>query len=105
MKQSVFFGTQIVPPSDSPESPLTKCYVPERTEDGVVFSLKVLELQDNPQAVLNFRDFTVNNLLAAGINPLSLKIKLESNQKIGKDSEIAKFNALMDEKAEQLFNN
>lgn len=100
----MFFGTQVIPPAPVPEPSLTHIYDAERTDDGIVFSLKCLETQTDPLVALNFRDYTINNLILAGINPETLKIKLDKNMKMGHDDDIEKFNKRVDAMVDKLFN-
>lgn len=99
---SHFFGTQVAFGDSTPVASVTVCLLPEKTENGVSIVPKCLEQLCDERQGLDFRDFQINNLLAAGI-PLK-SIKLSKDCRIGSDKEIAAFNARVDELSDKMFN-
>lgn len=62
----------------------------------------VVELKEDPSAVLEYDDYSITNLLKAGISPRALHVK--SDRRIGSDVDIEAFNSRVDEIADKLFN-
>lgn len=69
---------------------------------NTVLTETVVELQEDPSAVLDYDDYSITNLLKAGISPRALHVK--ADRRIGSDAEIEKFNARVDALADKMFN-
>lgn len=100
MYLSQFFGVPLHRVHDDSED-LTILRIAKETDNGVSFENVVLEKENNSLVGLDFRDFTITNLLKAGIKPSALHI--ESDHRFGLESEIKRFNDFVDEKAEEIF--
>lgn len=105
MVQSHFFGVSVRDRKPVPfEERFTEIILPERNDDGsITKSTKVLETVLDPLSTLSFSDYSINNMLAAGITPKAIHIS--NDIRIGSDKEIEKFNKRVDDLAEQMFNN
>lgn len=104
MVLSNFFGSSCRDfSSPVSEDRYTTVLLPTRNSDGTVtIATKILESVVDPLSVLKFSDYSINNMLAAGINPKAIHISKDI--RIGSDKDIEKFNAHIDELAEQMFN-
>lgn len=96
-----FYGVSAADSQPKPEMnfPPTVLRVP--TPDGDMVDVLV-EAQEDPSSVLDYDDYSITNLLKAGIQPRALHVK--ADRRLGSDADIEAFNARVDALADKMFN-